>query len=271
MELSPDQIEHWTNEGLRWSGPFLKALLVLALGWFVSSALYSRTIRLIQARGLDLTLGRFLAQLARWTLLGATFIAALNTLGVEVMGLVAVFASAGVAIGLALQGNLSNFASGVMILVFRPFDVGDAITAAGHTGAVHEIGLFSTTLHTPDGLTILVPNSAITGGVIVNLTRRTTRRAVVRVGVAYGTDASRVMEVLRAAAAGVDRVLLDPSPEVAFANLGGSSIDFDVAAWCAAADVVAVQGALRLAVYEALSAEAIEIPFPQIVVHQATA
>lgn len=270
MTLTPEQIEMWTNQLIAWGLQGLQALLVMAVGWVVAKMVYGRILGIIQSRGLDLALGRFLAQIARWSILGATVIAALGIVGVEVMGLMAVFASAGVAVGLALQGNLSNFASGVMILVFRPFDVGDVITAAGSTGAVQEIGLFATTMHTPGNEKIIVPNSAITGGTILNLTTLGTRRAAIPVGVAYGSDAVQVMGILSKAAASVPLVLEDPAVAVAFTGLGASSIDFTVLVWAKSSDWVAVQGAVRHACYDALNEAGIDIPFDQVVVHQAS-
>ncbi len=269
MNFTPEQISAWTDKGIEWTLLGGQAVLVLIVGWLVSNMVYSRTVTTVQARGLDLSLGRFLAQLVRWAILGATVIAALGIVKVEVMGLMAVFASAGVAVGLALQGNLSNFASGVMILIFRPFDVGDVITAAGNTGGVQEIGLFSTVLHTPGNEKIIVPNSAITGGTIMNLTALGTRRAAIPVGVAYGCDAVQVMSVLKKAADTVSLVLPDPASAVAFTGLGASSVDFTVLVWCKSADWVAVQGQVRHACYDALNEAGIEIPFNQIVVHNA--
>ncbi len=267
--MTPEQIQMWTDKGIEWALMGGQALLVLIIGWIVSNMFYSRTVAMVQNRGLDLALGRFLAQMARWTILGATVIAALGVVGVEVMGLMAVFASAGVAVGLALQGNLSNFASGVMILIFRPFDVGDLITAAGKTGGVQEIGLFATVMHTLNNEKIIVPNSSITGGVIENLTALGTRRATIGVGVAYGADAAQVMDILQKAAQDCPLVLSEPGADVAFTGLGASSVDFTVLVWCKSADWVAVQGQVRHALYNALNDAGIEIPFNQLVVHNA--
>jgi len=267
--MTPEQIAMWTDKGIEWALLGGQALLVLVIGWIVSNMFYSRTVAMIQARGLDLALGRFLAQMVRWSILGATIIAALGIVGVEVMGLMAVFASAGVAVGLALQGNLSNFASGVMILIFRPFDVGDVITAGGSTGGVQEIGLFATTLHTPGNEKIIVPNSAITGGSIENLTTLGIRRAAIDVGVAYGSDAVKVMGILKEAADSCDLVIGEPATAVAFTGLGASSVDFTVLVWAKSGDWVGVQGQVRHACYDALNEAGIDIPFNQIVVHNA--
>ena len=269
MTFSPEQLAAWTDLAIQWGLLLAQALFVLFIGWIIANMFYSRVVAAIQARGYDMSLGRFLAQLARWSILGAAAIAAMGIVGIEVMGFVAVFASAGVAVGLALQGNLSNFASGVMILIFRPFDVGDVITAAGNTGGVVEIGLFSTTLHTPGNEKIIVPNSAVTGGVIINLTTLGTRRAAIPVGVAYGSDAVQVMQILKKAADGCDLVLAEPASAVGFTGLGASSVDFTVLVWCKSGDWVGVQGQVRHACYDALNEAGIEIPFNQIVVHQA--
>lgn len=269
MTLTPEQIEMWTNQVIAWGLQGLQALLVLAIGWFVAKMVYGRILGVIQARGLDLALGRFLAQIARWSILGATVIAALGIVGVEVMGLMAVFASAGVAVGLALQGNLSNFASGVMILIFRPFDVNDVITAGGHTGVVQEIGLVTTILHTPANERVIIPNSALTGSSIVNLTVLGQRRAAIAIGVAYGSDVHQVMALLKETAQGVPGVLADPEVAVVFTGFGASSLDFEVRPWAMNADFFPMQTAMRSAIYDALNANGIEIPFDQVVVHQA--
>jgi small conductance mechanosensitive channel len=180
-----------------------------------------------------------------------------------------VFASAGLAIGLALQGSLANFAAGVMILFFRPFSLGDKITAGGHTGVVAEIGLFATTFDTPNVEKIIIPNSAITGGPIVNITTMGVIRGTVSVGVGYGESIHKSLEVIQKAAASAACVKQDPAPAVAFTNFGASSLDIDVHCHCDAADYLDMLHNVRVAVYDALNAEGIEIPFNQIVVHQA--
>jgi small conductance mechanosensitive channel len=267
--MTPEQLQMWTDAAVGWALLGGQALVVLVIGWVVSNTIYARTVAMVQSRGLDLALGRFLAQIARWAILGATIIAALGIVGVEVMGLMAVFASAGVAVGLALQGNLSNFASGVMLLIFRPIDVGDVVTAAGHTGTVQEIGLFSTILHTPANERVIVPNNALTGSTIVNLTALGTRRASIGVGVAYGSDVPQVIGILEQAAKAVPGVLPDPAVAVVFTGLGASSLDFEVRCWAKNPDFFPMQGAVRRAIYDALNDAGIDIPFNQIVVHMA--
>ena len=253
----------------QWSTQLILAALILGGGWFLGGVAYGAVRRAAANRKFDASVAGFVAQLARYTVLGAAVIASLGKVGIPVTSLVAVFASAGLAIGMALQGNLSSFASGVMILTFRPFTVDDVITAGGHTGKVVEIGLFATTLHTPDNMVIIVPNSGITGGSIVNITTLGTRRGTVEVGVAYGNDVDKVMALLLEAASSVACVRDDPAPAVAFTGLGASSLDFAVLTWCDSADYLGMLHDVRRAVYNKLSEAEVEIPYNHLVVqHQ---
>jgi small conductance mechanosensitive channel len=195
----------------------------------------------------------------------------MGSVGIETTSLVAILGSAAIAIGLALQGTLGHFASGVMLLLFRPFTIGDVITTAGHTGKVDEIGLFATTLVTFDNLRVTIPNGAITGGTIVNMTVLGTRRGEIEVGIAYGEDPNKARELLLGAIGKLDGVLEDPAPNVVFVSLGASSLDLKVYVWCQGADFLDVMHRSRIAVYETLNGADIEIPFNQIVVHNAQA
>ncbi len=261
--LDPDKLIPLAIEGL-------VAAAILAATFVVARQVQRVTHRALTRARFDEALGRFLSQIVRWLVLAAGVIAAMESVGIKTTSLVAVLASAGLAVGLALQGSLSNFAAGVMILIFRPFRLGDIVTAGGHTGSVLDIGLFATTLATPDNQAIIVPNSAVMGGSIVNHTSRGTRRAEVGVGVAYGLNLREVIPVLEEAARNTPNVLADPPPDVVFANMGASSLDLVVRAWCSSDDYLGVLHDLRLAVYEALEARGIEIPFNQVVVHQAS-
>ncbi len=154
-----------------------------------------------------------------------------------------------------------------MTLLFRPFQVGDVVTVAGQTGRVDEIGLFATTLITPDNRKVIVPNSSVTSGVIVNMTTLGTRRADVPVGVAYGEDPERVQAVLLRAATQCASVVSEPAPTVSFVGLGSSSIDFVIMGWCASGDYLTALSEIRTAAYVELGREGIDIPFEQIVIH----
>lgn len=259
-------------------GPYLPvikgviwAVAILLTGFWLSKMANRLIVKLFNKRKLDQALGKFVGNLARYTVIAATFIAALGEVGVETTSLVAIFASAGLAVGLALQGTLSNFSSGVLLLFFRPFDLGDRITAGGETGSVEDIGLFATTMVTLDNHTIIVPNSQILGGSIKNFTTRGHLRGAIDVGVAYGLDVEKVIPVLQKAAERAELTMDDPAPAVAFVGLGASSLDFRVFAWATPDDFIPMQHNVRMAIYQDLEAAGIEIPFSQIVVHQAPA
>ncbi|TPV93553.1 MAG: mechanosensitive ion channel [Myxococcales bacterium FL481] len=245
------------------------ALAMLVGGWIVAKWLAKLALSMLRRRKLDEAVARFLASLIQWALLAAAVIAALNTAGIETTSFVAVLGSAGLALGLALQGNLGHFASGVMLLMFRPFTTGDVVTVAGSTGSVEEIGLFATTLVSPDNETIIVPNGAITSNKVINLTARGTRRGAVEIGLAYGTKIEDAIRVLTEAVEGADLVLKDPAPGVLFVGFGASSIDFKITAWTQAPDYLAMLHGLRERIYNALNEAGIDIPYQQIVVRNA--
>ena len=242
---------------------------ILLLGAFIARRLDTLALRAFRARKMDEALARFLASLVRWAVLAVAVIASLEHVGVQTTGFVAILASAGLAVGLALQGSLSHFASGVMLLLFRPFSIGDVVEVGGKTGGVDEIGLFATTLKTPGGDTIIIPNASITGGVITNHTRVGRRRAAISIGVAYGADLAKVQEVLETAVKSVSEVLDDPGPGVALSGFGASSVDYVVLPWSTVEDYLPMQHKVKVALYDALNAADIEIPFNQIVVHNA--
>lgn len=248
-----------------------KALLIFVVGWIAAKWANTLGLAVFRKRKLDEAVARFLAALLQYAVLAAAVVAALGSVGVETTSLVAILGSAALAVGLALQGSLANFASGVMVLIFRPFTIGDVITAGGHTGKVDEIGLFATVMITPDNQKIIIPNAQATGGSIVNLTVLGTRRVAVEIGVAYGTKPDEVMEILVKAAKSVDLVLDDPEPAAALTGFGASSVNYTVFSWANAADWLAVTGGTRVAVYNALNDAGIEIPFDQVVMHQAAA
>ena len=269
--MDVETLKSWYEMAWPLASGVLLGIVILVVGWMASKWAGRLTHRASQRSKLDEALGRFFASIARYTVLAATVIAALGAVGVETTSLLTVFATAGLAVGLALQGSLGNFASGVMILFFRPFDLGDKVTAGGHTGVVDDIGLFASTFITPSNETIVVPNGAITGGSIVNFTRQGTLRGGVGIGVAYGTEVPQAMEVLLRAAKATDLVLVDPQPHVALENFGASSVDFTVYAWTKASDYLAMLHNLRANIYQELDAAGIEIPFDQVVMHQAPA
>lgn len=252
-------------------GGSVTALLLIIVGFIVAGWIAGIVRKMLLNRKVDQSLAGFLASLTRWLVVAAALITALSTVGIETTSLVALLGSAGLAIGLALQGNLAHFASGVMVLLFRPFQVDDYIAAAGHEGTVTEVGLFTTTLLTLDNEIVIIPNGAVTGSPITNYSTSGSRRTQIAVGVAYGVKVADVLPVLQKAAERCELVLKDPAPGVAFVGLGASSIDFVVHVYCKPNDFHAMIHEARTAVYTDLEAAGIEIPFSQIVVHQADA
>lgn len=259
-----DDMDYWMDKGIEVGTNVLIAVVTLIIGWMIASWIQKLVVAQMTKRDVDVSVSRFLGSIVRYLLIAATVIAALAKVGIETTSVIAILGSAGLAVGLALQGSLGNFASGVMILFFRPFQVGQVVQAGGSTGMVKDIGLFATTMETPSGETIIIPNAAITGGSITNFATVGKRRAAIDVGVDYGTDVKVVSEILAQAARESSLVLKDPDVAVAFVNLGASSIDFKVFVWVEWGDWVAVQGDVRTRCYDALNKADIGIPYQTI-------
>lgn len=246
--------------------------IVLALAIFFGgrwvARLLSRVIeKSLTRRGLDLTVGRFLANLVYGAGIAFALVAALAQTGIQTASFVAVIGAAGLAVGLALQGSLANFAAGVLMVTLRPCRVGDFIEAAGVAGLVHEISLFTTTIKTGDNKTIIVPNGDILNRNIVNYTREPLRRIDLLIGVSYRADLRAAQRVLQAVVDAEPRVLKDPAPAVAVRELGDSAVKFIVRPWVKTEDYWAVHDALLAEIKTRLDAEGIGIPFPQMDVH----
>ena len=239
------------------------------LALIASKILAGWTKRLV-VRGLskaDSSLQKFLSSLAKYTVLTVGVVASLGYLGVETASFAAIIAASGLAIGLAFQGTLSNFASGVMLLIFRPFKVGDYVEAGGVAGIIDGVELFTTEVKSVDNRRIIVPNSAIFGSVITNYSHHPTRRVDVPVGTAYEADIVKTREVLENVAKSLEGVLEDPPPQVFLAGLGASSIDWQLRMWCNSPEYWNLHQRAVLEVKQALDAAQISIPFPQQTVH----
>lgn len=258
-----DWIALWTDLGWPVTKVIVLILAVLILsGWarrFVTAS--TRRARV------DETLARFFGNLAKYTILILGGLAVLSTFGVNTTSFAAVIAAAGFALGMALSGTMGNFASGVLLLVFRPFKVGDVVTAAGVTAKVEEIGMFSTVFDTFDNRRIIVPNGAVYGSNIENVTYHSTRRVDVAVGTEYSADLDKTREVLMAAASAVEGRLPDKDPVVYLNELGDSSINWAVRVWAKTPDFWAVRERLTRDVKVALDNADIGIPFPQRDLH----
>lgn len=232
--------------------PVLKALVLLGMGLVLANWL-SRLVRMACERAkFDLTLGRFLSSSVRWLMMAAVITMSLSSFGVQVTSLVALLGTVGVAIGLALQGSLSHIASGVMLLIFRPFRVGDFVTAGGQTGVIEEISLFSTLITTGDNRRIIVPNGSIVGGVITNSTHFTERVVDVTIQASAGESIEQERETLRAAALAVPGRLPDKLPGVALTGIGATNT-WSVSIWCKTVDVDAVKERLLIACHSAIA------------------
>lgn len=241
----------------------LYALAILVVALWVGGAIKRRIEALPKRnRRIDPTLTGFLGSFARYTVLAVALVFILGRFGLQTTSLVALIGAAGLAIGLALQGTLSNLAAGVMLIGFRPFKTGDFITAGGHSGTVASITLFTTELTTPDNVQIIVPNGDIWSSAITNYSHHATRRCDLVFGVSYDTDLKRTEAVLRRCIDADGRVMAEPEPFVKVTNLGDFSVDFTLRLWCDAADYWGLKFDLTRAVKEAFDAEGIEIPFP---------
>ena len=257
-------IELGTSYGLE----LIAALMILVFGWWLAGRVQKLILRALdRLPRMDATLKPFLSSLARYAIIAVTLVAVLARLGVETTSIIAVLGAAGLAIGLALQGTLQNIAAGIMLLVLRPFKVGDYIDAGGISGTVDQIGLFTTDMTTFDGVYQSVPNSSLWNTSILNYSRLPTRRMDVPVGIAYEDDVERAMALLLEHLKQDERVLEDPAPQVLVTNLGESSVDLSLRCWSERSNFWALKFELNKKVKLWLDAEGISIPFPQRDVH----
>lgn len=250
-----------------WGLKVLGAIVLLVLGRMAAGWARRRMKALLQRREMDPTLRPFVASLVYYLVLAFVVIAVLGMVGVQTASLIAVLGAAGLAVGLALQGTLANFASGVMLLVFRPFQTGHFIEAGGVTGSVDSVGIFTTTLNTPDNVRIIMPNSRVWGETIKNYTANDTRRNDMVMGISYDDDISLAMNTIRNVLSNHDRVLADPEPTVAVAELADSSVNILVRPWCRREDYWTVRWDLTRTLKEELEAVGCSIPYPQRDVH----
>lgn len=246
----------------------LGATVILILGWTVSSWVAGLIRRTIERHArFDRTLGLLFAQLARWSILAFTIVAVLGRFGVQTTSIVALLGAAGLAVGLALQGTLSNIASGVMLLALRPFRVGDAVEVGGTSGVVDEIGLFTTRMHTFDNVAVFMPNSSVWGNEIKNMSQNDTRRLELVVGIGYSDDIGKAMSVLRQILEGDERVLAEPAFRIGVSELADNSVNLLVWPWVRREHYLDVKLDITREVKERFDAEGISFPFPQRELH----
>lgn len=247
--------------------PIVVAIVLIVLVLLIAGWAKRLTVKAASKAKVEQTLAKFFGNLAKWAIMVIGAVTVLQTLGVEATSFAAVLAALGFAIGLALSGTLGNVAAGVMLLVFRPYRVGDVISVNGVTAKVDEIELFTTTFDTPDNRRIIMPNSSIFGSTIENVTHHKTRRVDIAVGTAYDADIDKAREVLTAAAKGIEGRDQSQEPVIYLSDMGDSSINWAVRVWAPTADYWAVKERLTRDVKYALDKADIGIPFPQRDVH----
>lgn len=253
---------------LPWTISIVMAILIFLIGKFVVKMIVKFVKKLMLKAKVDEILINFVGSIIGAVLLLFVIIAALDQLGVNTTSMIALIGAAGLAVGLALQGTLQNFASGVMLIMFRPFNAGDYVEVASTSGTVEEVGIFTTTLLSVDNREIIIPNGEIFGGVIVNYSKRATRRVDMVFGIGYDDDLLKAKEIITRILGEDKRILADPAPVIVVGELADSSVNFNVRPWCKTADYWGVYGDMHERIKLAFDAEGISIPYPQMDVHQ---
>ena len=265
-----DFIAKALNASIDLGGRILAALIIFIIGKFLINWANRLFAGMLQRRKVDASIQSFLKSIVNITLLVMLFLAVIGKLGIELTSFAALLASVGVAVGMALSGNLSNFAGGVIILVFRPYKVGDYIEAStGALGTVTDIQIFHTVLTTPDNKIIFAPNGAMSGAVVTNYSRKETRRLDFTFGVEYGTDFNQAKAIILEIISKDSRILQDPAPFVELGALADSSVNITVRVWVNASDYWGVNFDMNKNVYATFNEKGISFPFPQLTVHQA--
>ena len=265
-DLGFDWAEIWTmiqTTGVDLGINLVTAIVIFFIGKWVVALAIRGLMKAMQRGDIDTTLRSFIANLARMLLMLFVVIAAINALGVQTASLIALIGAAGLAVGLALQGSLSNFAAGVLIVLFRPYKVGDWIEGGGVAGSVEEVQILTTVLKTGDNKRVIIPNSQIMGSTITNYSANATRRVDLVVGVSYSDDLDKVRKELEGLVAADDRILAEPPVTIAVSELADSSVNFVVRPWVKTADYWGVYFALTEAVKKRFDEVGISIPFPQ--------
>lgn len=268
METNMDQIVQKVWELITIYGiKVIAALIILLVGRWVAKIVSNIIKKMMRKAELDQTLLSFVGSLVYIALMAFVVLAALSQLGIQTTSFIAILGAAGLAIGLALQGSLANFAAGFLMIIFKPFRVNDYIEGAGTAGTVEEIQIFTTTLKTPDNKTVIIPNAKLTSDNIVNWTVKGTRRVDMVFGIGYDDDIDKAKATIQDVLSRDDLILKEPAPQVALVELADSSVNFVVRPWVKADDYWSVYFDLTENVKKALDANGISIPFPQRDVH----
>ncbi len=262
MDTYIDKIKHLIVE---YSPRIITALVILIVGLIVIGFVVKTSKKLMQKRGVDISLQQFLGSLIGWGLKALLFVSVISQLGVATTSFAAILGAAGLAIGLALQGSLSNFAGGALIMIFKPFKIGDLIEAQGIVGVVKEIQIFTTQLNTPENKLAIIPNGTLSNGNILNYTAEGTLRVNLTIGVSYDADIKKTKEILLKVLTDNPKVLKDPAPSVNVSELADSSVNFAVRPWATTNDYWDVYFSTTENVKLALDKAGIEIPYPHSV------
>jgi len=260
-------IEFLQTDGLAFGIDLAIALVIFFVGRLVISVIVRGIAKTMEKNDVEKTLETFVCNLVRIALLIVVIIAAIGQLGIQTTSFIAIFGAAGLAVGLALQGSLSNFASGVLIVLFRPYKVGDFVEAAGIAGSVEQVQILTTIFKTGDNKQVIVPNSQIMDSIITNYSANDTRRVDMVVGVSYDDDLDKVRKTLEEIVGADDRVLAEPALKIAVSELADSSVNFVVRPWCATSDYWPLTWDLTEAIKKRFDQEGISFPFPQQDVH----
>lgn len=255
------------NLAVEYGPKLLLAIIVLIAGLWIIKLVLKGTDKAMERSNIDISLRKFLKSLFSIMLKALLLISVASMIGIATTSFVAIIGAAGLAVGLALQGGLANFAGGVIILIFKPFKVGDFLDAQGYTGTVHEITIFTTVLKTPDNKTVIIPNGALSNGSMVNYSTEPKRRVDMVFGIGYGDSIEKAKQVLTRLADSDPRVLKDPAPQIVVGELGDNSVNFNMRLWCESADFWGVYFDTHEKVKLAFDEAGISIPFPQRDVH----
>jgi len=269
-EISINWAGLWTQVqtvGLDFGIKAAVAVVIFVIGRMLARIVSNALHKVMQAQEVDKILESFVCNLAYWALMTFVIIAAINQLGVQTTSLIAIMGAAGLAVGLALQGSLANFAAGVLIVMFRPYRVGDFVEAAGVSGVVVQVQILTTVLKTGDNKQIVVPNGQIMGSIITNYSANDTRRVDMVIGVSYEDDIDKVRATIQQLVDADDRILKDPECQIVVAALADSSVNFNVRPWVKTADYWGVMFDLTEAIKKRFDQEGISFPFPQQDVH----
>lgn len=261
------ELEKYTDLIMTYAVPIFWAIVILIVGRIIAKVISNNIAKILKKSSMDITIVKFIKNLSLMTMTLFVILVALEEVGVKTTSFTAVIAAAGLAIGFAFQASLSNFASGFMLLFFKPFKAGDYVEAGGVSGNVQEIQLFTTIFKTPDNKVVIVPNGQITGGSITNFSAQETRRVDLLIGVSYDDDLKKVKEVLADILKNEDRILDEPAPVIGLLALADSSINFAVRPWVKTENYWPVLFDIQEEIKERFDKEGISIPFPQRDVH----